>query len=294
MNQLTRKTIIFCKENKIIFAKIYIPFLFIFTTFNLISQKLFAKMTKSISSVMQEITENMSFGNSLNELISAIKNELPLLLIIAMAIALVKFIYNCLIISKIAENDDRLHEKPHFPSFAALFTTFLLYELMRRFGFALFVIPGIILSFFLLMVPCVLIMENKTNFVSFDRSFFIIKKDAMNVIYAVLIMGLFYLGMQFVFSLILSLIRTILNGIITILSLSAVSSISSNIFMFLDVFINSALYAAFSICIQSMLYIHYTEQINQPESDNQTVFEEQRYTLDDYYRGKEEPDDDEK
>lgn len=291
MNQLTRKTIIFCKENKAIFTKIYIPFLFVFIIFNFINWKSSAKITKIVSPVMLEMAENMSFPN---ELFSIMKNELPLLLIIAIALALAKFIYNCLIISKIAENDGRLPEKPGVLSFAALFTTFLLYELMRWFGFALFVIPGIILSFFLLMVPCVLVMESKPNFASFDRSFFIIKKDAMNVIGAVLTISLAYFAIQLACSLILSPIQIILNGIITALSPNAAPSISDSIFMFLDIFISSALYAAFSIYMQSMLYIHYTEQVNQAESGNQVAFEEQKYTLDDYYRGKEEPDDDEK
>lgn len=289
MNPLTQKTAFFFRRNKAMFIKIYIPFLLVFAIFNFVSSKLSVKIT----SIAQEMMTSMPFGDfSPNKLISLMKNELPILLLIATALALVKFVYNCLIISTIAKNSGKLLEKPRFPSFAALFATFLLYELMRWFGFALFVIPGIILSFYLLMVPCVLVMENKTNFVSFDRSFFIIKKDTIHVLNAVLTIGIAYFLAQFVFSLTVSFVQIILKGIITIFSLNAAASILNGIFMFLDIFVSSALYAIFSILIQSMLFIHYTEQVDQTKSGNQAAFEEQKYTLDDYYRAKEEPDDD--
>lgn len=295
MNRLTRKTINFYKENKAIFAKIYALFLIVAVVLSLISEKLSVKVNNVFTSAAQGITESMSFKNFFTqELISTMKNELPLLFIVAAIFALAKFIYSCMIISKIAENDGRLPEKPRFPSYFALFTTFILCELMRSFGFLLFVIPGIILSFFLLMVPCVLVMENKANFVSFDRSFSIMKKDIMNVIYAVLAICAVYFGIQLAFSLILSLIQTLLNGIMNVLSFSVAVSVSDNIFTFLEVFVSSALYAIFAILMQSMLYIHYTEQVNETNSVNQNAFEEKKYTLDDYYRGKEEHDDDEK
>lgn len=295
MNRLIRKTINLYSKNKAAFAKIYAMFLFASIILNFISQKLSVKITETFASAAQGMTENMAIGNFFSaELISTMKNELPLLLTAAVIFALVKFIYSSMIIFKIAENDSNLYQKPHFPSFFALLTTFVLCELMRCFGFLLFVIPGIILSFFLLMVPCILVMENKTNFVSFDRSFSVIKKNIMNIIYAALAIYAVYFGVQLVFSLILSLIQTLLNGIIKVLSLNTAASLSNNIFMFLDVLISSALYGIFSILMQSMLYIQYSEHVNSAKSENQNEFEEKKYTLDDYYRGKEEPDDDEK
>lgn len=290
---LVRKTINFYKENKAVFAKIYALFLIASVILSFITQKLSAKITESFIPAAQEMTESLSFGNFFSEsLISSMKNDLPLLLAAAVIFSLAKFIYKCVIIVKVAETDGNRYEKPRIPSLLAMLTTMVLCELMCGFGFLLFVIPGFILTFFLLMVPCVLVMESKANFVSFDRSFSIVKKNAADLFSAVLVIGAVYFGVQLGFSLILGLIQMITNVIINILPFKISASVTSGIFMFLDSLVSSALYATFLLLLQIALYIQYTTHVAVAETVSQSEFEEKKYTLDDYYRGKEEPDDD--
>ena len=48
---------------------------------------------------------------------------------------------------------------------------------------------------------------------------------------------------------------------------------------------------AFSILLQNVFYIHYKRHSYMIQETEQ--YEEKKYTLEDYYKGKEEPDDDE-
>lgn len=292
MKPLIKETINSFKENYKNLLKICNIFLPIFVILNFTIQRITFKISKPLLAATQNTAETLSFENLFPpDFIQMSKKYLPLLLILTVVFAFLKYICNCLIVSNIAKNDNQIAEKPNLPSIFMIFLTFALSELMCGFGFLLFIIPGIIFSILLLMVPCVIVMENKTGFCSLDRSFYLIKKDFMNTIGALFSLWAIYFCMTLAASVCISLVQTVSYGIIKFLSLNTLLIMVDNIFILLSTFIDSALYLVLSMLIQSTLYTQYKRHSESVRKTEQ--YEEKKYTLEDYYKGKEETDDNE-
>ena len=160
---------------------------------------------------------------------------------------------------------------------------------MCGFGFLLFIIPGIIFSVLLLMVPCIIVTENKTGFDSFDRSFYFMKKDMVNIIKKLFLFWIIYFCIIFAASTCINFIQIILYKVINFLSLNMLLVIVDNIFIILNSCVDTILYMVLSIIIQSILYVHYLHHSELVQRTEQ--YEERKYAPEDYYREKEEPDD---
>ena len=289
MNSLIRDTIKASGKNIKTLAKLYGFFITLFVVLNFVIQHISLKINKPLINAMQNASSSMSFDYLFSaEMLSVTKKYFPILLIFMLVFAFLKFLYNCLIVLNVAKEDNTLVEIPKLPSIFMIFMTFILLTLMRSFGFLLFIIPGIIFSILLLMVPCVIVMENKTGFASFDRSFQFVKKDIANTFIAVLFFWATYFCTILVSSICLSLVQTVLYGIIKLLSFNGLLIVLDNIFTLLSVIIDSVLYATLSIFIQNALYLQYKRHSDNTQFTEQ--YEEKKYTLEDYYRGKEEND----
>lgn len=292
MNSLIKESIKASGKNIKTLAKLYGFFITLFVVLNFIIQHISLKINMPLINAMQNASSSMSFDYLFSaETLAVTKKYFPLLLIFMLAFAFLKFLYNCLIVLNIAKEDNTLVEMPKLPSIFMIFVTFILLTLMRCFGFLLFIIPGVIFSILLLMVPCVIVMENKTGFTSFDRSFQLVKKDIANTFIAVLFFWATYFCTILTSSICLSLIQTVLHGIIKLLSFNGLLTVFDNIFTLLSVIIDSVLYATLSIFIQNTLYIQYKRHSDNTQFAEQ--YEEKKYTLEDYYRGKEEEDEEE-
>lgn len=292
MTSFIKKATTFYKNNRNIFFKLYMSFLPIFIVLNFIIQKISFTISETLFSSMQDMATADSIQNFLSpDFIQMTKKYLPIFLIIMILSSFLEYFFNCLIISNIAKNDNQIAEKPHLPPVFAIFVTFLLAKLMCYFGFLLFIIPGIIFSVALLMVPCIIAMENKTGFKSFDRSFYFIKKDMMNFIKNAFSIWIKYLCATIIVSISISFLQTVLYAIVKLFSSNNILTIVDNIFIFINSCVNTVLYMAFSILLQNIFYIHYKRHSDMIQETEQ--YEEKKYTLEDYYKGKEEPDDDE-
>jgi hypothetical protein len=240
--------------------------------------------------------QNMATADSIKGLLSSdfsqvIQKHLPILLTLTVLFSFLKYFYNCLIVYNIAKNDNQITRKAHLPSIFAIFITFVLSKLMCGFGFLLFIIPGIIFSVLLLMVPCIIVTENKTGFDSFDRSFYFMKKDMVNIIKKLFLFWIIYFCIIFAASTCINFIQIISYKVINFLSLNMLLVIVDNIFIILNSCVDTILYMVLSIIIQSILYVHYLRHSELTQETEQ--YEERKYTLEDYYREKEEPDDEE-
>ncbi len=85
-----------------------------------------------------------------------------------------------------------------------LFTNILMFFMML-FGFILFIIPGFIILGMLLFVPQAMMLENKFFFTSFDRSFFVIKKNFWEAITVPVILYFVYFFITMITSSIISI-----------------------------------------------------------------------------------------
>lgn len=165
-----------------------------------------------------------------------------------------------------------------------LLITFLLWNLMLFFGYLFCFLPGILLKIFLLLVPFVMIAEQKYFFTSFDRSFFLIKKNALQTM---LIPLFFFLILYF-----LSLSVTMGINLFLPQKLLAHSKIFSPVFIELS--INYILFILITPLSEIALYLQYLrlkkERDETSPSSNTQQQEEpyQKPTLEDYYKGKEE------
>ncbi len=291
MTSLIKEAITFYKKNRDVIFKLYISFFPIFLVLNFVIQKISLKINEPLLGSVQDAATADSFQNLLSaDFIQVTRKYLPILLLLTVLFSFLKYFFNCLIISSIAKNDNQITEKPHLPSIFAIFTTFLLVKLMCFFGFLLFIIPGIIFSVFLLMVPCILVMENKTGFTSLDRSFHFMKKDMMNIIKNIFSIWIKYLCVVFIASICISLLQTVLYAIMKHFSSNTLLTIVDNIFIFINSYVDTVLYMILSILLQNVFYIYYKRNSDVIQETEQ--YKERKYSLEDYYREKETSTDD--
>jgi hypothetical protein len=280
------------KKNRDTLLKQNLCFFLIFVILNFVIQKISLKINEPLLTSMQ----NMATADSIKDFLSTdfsqiTQKHLPILLILTVLFSFLKYFYNCLIVYNIAKNDNQIIRNTHLPSIFAIFITFVLSKLMCGFGFLLFIIPGIIFSVLLLMVPCIIVTENKTGFDSFDRSFYFMKKDMVNIIKKLFLFWIIYFCIIFTASTCINFIQIISYKVINFLSLNMLLVIVDNIFIILNSCLDTILYMVLSIIIQSILYVHYLRHSELTQETEQ--YEERKYTLEDYYREKEEPDDEE-
>lgn len=154
-------------------------------------------------------------GFDISKLNSSFFKIFSYIILISMLEGIIFYFYKCTII----QSADFLirNEKPTaiksiaevLRLFFPIFITSILTGLMVFFGFILFIIPGIILAGMLVFVPQIMILEKKFYFHSFDRSFFIIKKNFWETITLFAIIYLVYYFISSIFTSIITIHETL-------------------------------------------------------------------------------------
>ncbi len=301
---------LYFKEFAIIAAIFLIPIVLL----NYLLIENLSALTNTVTS--QEIIDSAQsiFTNPIGN--STIDKILPILnriFPVALGLLIVQFIYSIIITQFVSDSSTfSLIEKENSPVLSSikrvfsrllpiLLTAFIC-NIMITLGYLLFIVPGIVLKVYLLLVPLIMVTNDIYYFSSIDLAYKVIKKRVLKVIMPMLVIYvMFHITSSVASILINALSPSLLAKFIT-----NKESLETTILL-IDLVVGNLLYFIFIPVINTALFYEFTlafdslkmetlgpDHINTVEKENKSFDDVQgKISVADYYKPKIEPEDDE-